>query len=149
MIETNSHSINSDDISGIRVSLHIDDDQKLFVLLARDGTINRLGTGSEDNEEIDLFMGKSDLIAFESVLSLADPVISSWIGGYAAPDPKGKPCKLVVGFQTAEGEALTSRWEYGSESQGPPPDVCSLVIKAVEVTDDWYEQQKEIAAGKG
>ena len=62
-------STSADTVTGIMVTLEIDGDQCLFVLHAKDGTINRLGTGAEDNTENDLFIGLSDLKAFTHVRS--------------------------------------------------------------------------------
>jgi hypothetical protein len=50
-----------------------------------------------------------------------------------------------VGFQRADGQELMTKWRYGSESQGPPPEVCQFVVDAVEATDPWFEQQKAMA----
>jgi len=128
------------------VTLEVAGSQSLFILLAQDGTINRMGTGAEDNSEKQLFIGMIDVGAFTAVCALAGPVINKWIGGYGAPDSKGKPCKLLVGFQTSDGREFMSRWEYGSESQGPPPEVVSIVMKAVESTDQWWQEQKALTA---
>jgi hypothetical protein len=49
---------------------------------------------------------------------------------------------LTVGFQKSGGQELITEWRYGSESQGPPPEVCEFVVAAVEATDPWFEQQK-------
>lgn len=136
-------------VSGIMVTLEVAGNQSLFILLARDGSINRLGTGTEDNIDKDMFIGMSDGAAFRQVRALAGPVIDNWIGGYGAPDPVGKLCKLLVGFQTIDGKDLMSHWEYGSESQGPPPEIVSIVMKAVEATDSWWQEQKAIAKGGG
>lgn len=139
----------SADVSCIMITLDVDGSQSLFILLAQEGTINRLGTGAENNADDDMFIGMSDGTAFTRVRALAGPVIDNWIGGYGVSDPEGKPCKMVVGFKTSDGRELMSHWEYGSESQGPPPEVASIVMKAVEATDNWWQEQKAGAAGNG
>ena len=125
MFRSKATASSTDDVSGIMITLDAAEKQSLFILLAQDGTINRLGTGAEDNTDNAMFIGMSDGTAFAQVCALAGPVIDKWIGGYGLPDPEGKPCKLVVGFQTSDGRELLSHWEYGSESQGPPPEVAS------------------------
>lgn len=144
LFKSKPKSSSDDAVSGIMVTLEIDGDQSLFVLLTKDGTINRLGDGSEDNTENDLFIGCSNPESFHQVKKFARPVIDNWIGAYGSPDHKGKPCKLLVGFQTDDGNELISHWEYGSQSQGPPPDVTKLVIGAVNATDAWWQEQKEM-----
>jgi hypothetical protein len=58
-------------------------------------------------------------------------------------------CELTVGFKKAGGEELMTAWQYGSESQGPPPEICNFVIAAVEATTPWYEQQKAMVRRAG
>ncbi|QDT89647.1 hypothetical protein [Gimesia algae] len=140
--------INSaDSVARIMVVLECDGDQVLFILLIDDGTINRMGTGAEENEEQDLYIGKSDTAAFQAVRSICSPVIDAWIGGFGDPDAAGKPCKLLVGFQTTAGEESLSQWEYGTESKGPPAEVVAVVKHAVQATAGWYAEQKTLSAG--
>jgi len=40
-----------------------------------------------------------------------------------------------VRFQQPNGQELTTKWRYGSESQGPPREFCQFVVAAVEITD--------------
>lgn len=145
--KSKSRSSGVTDIAMVMVTLEVSGDQALFILLSQDGTINRMGAGREDSTDKDLFIGRGDLGPFNRVRDVAGPVIDNWIGGYGAPEKKGKECKLVVGFQKKDGEELMSQWEYGSESIGPPPDVTQLVICAVNATESWWEKQKEVAAG--
>jgi len=137
-------SSSSDGIVGIMITLDIDKEQVLFVLLAKDGSINRLGTGSEDNTEKDLFIGVTNTKVFELVRKKCSPVIDEWIGGFVAPEIIGKSCTLVIGFQTSDGKELMSQWNYGSKSQGPPPAVASVVIESVQATEIWFQNQKKM-----
>lgn len=137
---------NAPSVTAIMVTLTIGEDQSLFVLLASDGAINRMGNGSEHNIESDLFIGQTSLDAFHSVAPHTQAVIDQWLGGYGDPNPVGKLCKLSIGFRTADGQELVSQWRYGAESQGPPPEVAQLVIEAVKATNPWYEQQKQMVA---
>lgn len=127
------------------VTLHIEGAQKLFLVLTNDGMIKRMGTGSDDCAENELFIGKSGSDAFERVRSLSGAVLENWLGTYADPNQIGKTCGLVIGFQCGKRE-LISEWEYGTESLGPPPEVSSLVTTAVESTNQWYAEQKKLAS---
>jgi hypothetical protein len=134
------------DLSGVMVTLHIEGEQKLFLMLANDGMIKRMGTGFEGCTEDELFIGKTEPKAFENVRSLSGAILANWLGSYADPDPVGKKCKLVVGFRSGKSAEFVSEWEYGTESQGPPPDVSSLVVASVEATNQWFANQKKLAA---
>ena len=69
----------ADSVARIMVVLECDGDQVLFILLADDGTINRMGTGTEDNREQGLFIGVIDTAAFVTVRSVCSPVLDDWI----------------------------------------------------------------------
>lgn len=137
-------SVNTSSIQAILVTLKIGEEQSLFILLAADGTINRMGNGSE-RIECDLFIGKTSRDAFQAALGHAQPVFDEWLGGFVDPNPGGKVCQLQVGFQSSDGREHMSQWEYGSRSQGPPPEVTGLVIAAVEATEPWFAEQKQMA----
>ncbi|QDV51757.1 hypothetical protein [Gimesia fumaroli] len=134
------------DVSSIFITMHVEEAQVLFILLAADGAVNRMGTGAEDNDEKQLFIAQSSPDMFEALKSKIQPETSQWEGGYADPEPNGKTCQLTVGFMNSDGEESACKFQYGSESQGPPPDLCNLVMAAIEITDPWYEEQKQITS---
>jgi hypothetical protein len=113
-----------------------------MILLGSDGFINRMGTGSEHRLEKAMFIGKTPSDAFNEVARYSKPVIKRWIGALGDPTLEGIICILRVGFQTANGEELMSLWQYGTDSQGPPPEVMQLVATAIRATNPWYEEQK-------
>jgi hypothetical protein len=43
----------------------------------------------------------------------------------------------------ADGRLAKSGWRYGSESQGPHPEVCAFVAAAVEATEPWFQREKQ------
>jgi hypothetical protein len=93
-----------------------------------------------------MYIGKSDGLAYAKAASLSEEVINQWLGSYAAPNQSGSPCRLVVGFKARGGEELISDWEYGTESQGPPPDISRLVVAIVMATDNWHQAQIAMSA---
>ena len=133
------------EIQAIHITLEIDGDKALFVLLANDGTVNRLGTGAIDNSENSLFIGITNPPLIHKVKnSLTDEMLEH-MGGYKIPDQKGASCRLSIGFQFSNGEENGFGFHYGAESQGPPGQIIELVIAAVEATEPWYNEQKELA----
>jgi hypothetical protein len=134
------------DIHGILVTLFIAGEQSLFIMLGSDGAINRMGNGSVDNIERDMFIGKIGPELFQQLRDIVSAELLAWCGRQLAdPSPQGKTCELTVGFRRANGEELMTKWRYGSESQGPPPEVCQFVVAAVEATSSWFEHQKAMA----
>lgn len=138
-----------EDISGILVTFHVDEEQYLFIALFDDGTLNRMGTGSLDILEKDLFIGRAPLSVFERLKRLVTPKMLKWFDSqHADPSPKGKICKLVIDVKRKDGKEMMSVWLYGSESVGPPAEISSFALEAIEITNPWYEEQKKKAGGQ-
>lgn len=132
-------------ITGIMVTLHVADQQALFILLASDGTINRMGSGSLNNTDRILFIGCTAFELFEGLRQRVGTDLLRWLGQYSDPSPQGEPCRLTVGFLHDDGSESMSHWQWGAESQGPPPAVRDFVIAAVQITEPWFQQQKQMA----
>jgi hypothetical protein len=128
----------------IDISLDVEDVPVLQIGLFRDGTIKRMGTGSEDNSERDLFIGRSTADLFGRLCSLISPDLLRWAGVFADPSPSGKICVLTLRFHWDSGGVSGSQWKYGSTSQGPPHEVRRFVTSTVQITDDWYEKHKQL-----
>lgn len=138
------NKVNMENITAIMVALEIDGKNSLFVLLAKDGSINRLGTGTEDNTENSMYIGITKPETFEKLFKQIDSKVLDWEGEYKSPDIKGKTCELTIGFKLSDGTETGSVWFYGTQSQGPPTEIKSLVVSVVEATEPWYEEQKQI-----
>lgn len=127
----------------VLVTLTIDGAQVLFVLLAEDGTVNRMGDGSINCSDRDLFIGLSKEPLFARFMETVDPAMFAHKGAYDIPKKEGKPCELRVLFGLKDSDAGEGfQFRYGSESQGPPREIRGLVVRAVELTNPWHIQQK-------
>lgn len=140
-----AQSLNASNLSGILVTLHVGDAQVLYIMVAADGTINRMGSSSEANAERDLFIGKASGDLFTELRRCVSRELLQWLGEFSDPHPQGKSCRLTIGFRQDDGTELTSRWQYGIDSQGPPPEVSDFVRAALYVTQPWYEEQQQLA----
>jgi len=127
-------------------ALTIDGVQTLFVLLAQDGTVNRLGDGSVDCSDRDMFIGRSAEPLFTQFMVSVDPAIFAQAGSYDVPKKEGKVCELSLLFGLKNSDSSEGfQFRYGSDSQGPPKEIRELVIKAVGLTDGWHAKQKLLA----
>lgn len=135
-------------ISGILVTMHVAGEQVLYLMLSADGTIHRMGTGSESNTERDLFIGRSSKRAFEQLRKQVTPDLLRWLGQCSDPHLQGKRCRLTIGLRRSDGTELASQWEYGTQSQGPPEEIGQFVLAGIDATSSWYEEQKELASRK-
>ena len=112
--------------------------------LGADGSIERLGRGEN---EILTVTGALDL--FEELRRMVTPGILRWAGQSCSdPFPRGKACQLVIGFKQGDERETMTRWDYGSESPEPPPEILDFVVAAVETTNPWYRRRKELERRK-
>ena len=138
-----------EDVTGLAVTLKVEEDLSLLVLLAADGSINRLGTGTVNNIEKEMFMGIADPKLFETIRRHINSDVLRWIGVRADQAPKGKLCELTIYLFLSNKEERAIYFRYGSESIGPPPEVSRLVLAAIEITNPWHEQFKAGVAKQG
>jgi hypothetical protein len=134
-------------VVSIMVTLEVDGEPSLFVLLTKNGTVNRMGTGNDQSPDTNMFIGVTDPSVFNRVLKRSVPVIDQWIGRFDSPDIEGQSCKLVLGFKNLDGTELLSQWAYGSQSIGPPSVVSAIVLESLHATERWYIQQKQVVRG--
>jgi hypothetical protein len=135
---------NVSDVTGISITLQVDGELFLFVLVASDGTTNRLGSGTfEDKNRGGLFIGQTEAAIFEAVRSQVTPEMLHISGGFEHKNRRGATCELGVSFKFKDGGESGFGFRYGSESEGPPPEVREFVTEAVRVTEPWYQDFKE------
>src|SRR5262245_23162358 len=91
-------------INAIMVKLDIADHQALFIVFAKDGLVNRLGTGAVNNTENGLFIGRTNEPLFAQLRAQVRPEWMEHFGTYDVPSQVGSTCKLSVLFQAEEGE---------------------------------------------
>jgi hypothetical protein len=133
------------EIATIAVALYVDGEQSLLILLSEDGLINRMGNVSIDQIERQLFIATIDPGLFKQLRSQVTAGVVHFLGQrLAAPEPKGRLCELRVIFKYSDGREAGQTWSYGSESQGPHPEVCAFVAAAARLTEPWFQQQKQI-----
>lgn len=132
-------------VDAIVVSLKIDGTLTLFVLLADDGSVNRMGTGSVHNAEHDWYIGVIDNGAFRHLRSMIQPEWLEMPGRYEHPDKVGPECELSVMFRRKAGADVVIEFVYGAESLGPPEDLREFAATAVNLTAAWARKQKAIA----
>lgn len=127
------------DITSLTVSLDVEGESVLFILLDRDGTMNRLGSGRTDNDEHDMVIST---IATTTLAHVLEPLTPEWLerdGLFQMPDPKGPPCELTL-MLAGDHDALTFAFLYGAESRGVPPPFRTVVERAVEATQAEYNR---------
>lgn len=130
--------LNVADINAVHISLKAADKLVLFILIASDGTINRMGTGAVNNTRNNLYIGVAREDLLSQLLSNMDDGMLDNLSSYDAHDKSGVPLELYIGLVFADGTENGFGFHYGSESIGPPQEIKQLVTAAVKLTDPWY-----------
>jgi hypothetical protein len=131
------------------VELKVNGAVALFIVLAEDGSVNRLGDGSVSNTDHQLSIGLSHEPLFAQFMTRITPEILECQGEYKHRKRKGANCELTLLLSYRGSDRVAGfRFIYGSESQGPPREIAELVRYADELTRPWHEELKRSATTK-
>ena len=138
------------DYSAVVVSLEIEGEIALLIMLHEDGTINRKGRGTEEIDK-NFFMGMQKDSVFHKLMNHIDPALNAQLGKtIKMPNQKGKRYDISIVFESGNineimlgtgKAAMGVHCTYGSQSEGPPMSISNFVKKAIELTDPWYNEQ--------
>lgn len=132
-----------DKITKTLITLEVEGNQVLFIVLDEDGTINRKGDGSPDCKDNDLFIGITRDKLFDQLRPLVSKEMEEYLGKtYDIPDKKGRPCDFKILFG-GPGFETGVQFLYGEFSQGVPVPFRVFTIKAIELTEEWFQEQKQ------
>jgi hypothetical protein len=126
-----------EEVLEVRIELTINSQTALFIVLGKDGSLARQGSGNREISK-ERYVGQSDGQYFMQLMKNLDEEIFKHFGIYDMPEKDGDACTLSLVFkddQRIEG----FEFYYGYKSKnGPHVEVLSLVEKAVKLTEDWY-----------
>lgn len=129
------------EVETLLFSLKAEHEQILFILLTKDGTINRLGSGANDTDLGDLFMGKVKEPIFEQVLEkVPEAVVAEPKTSYRIANGTGTQYELTMMFKGKGKESGVSI--RCCESEGPPEAIRDALEYAIKATDPWYRDFK-------
>jgi hypothetical protein len=134
------------DIQAVAIKLEAASERVLFILLAHDGTVNRMGSGSLPVTDGDLYIGLAQPPLLDSALEALSDEMLRYTGSYDISEKSGDPCRLEILLWFADESHDGFEFFYGSESEGPPPDIAGFVRNAAMVTQEWYEGQQRMVA---
>jgi hypothetical protein len=137
--------MNKEEIKAVHIRLDAGRENTILsILLAADGSINRMGNGrlgDIDAEKV-LNIGAGQEQVFRAFISRMPDDMLQYAERYDLPEPRGLPCKLTLLFAGPDDSGVGFEFNYGSESQGPPAEIQELLLAAVEITDGWLRTQK-------
>jgi hypothetical protein len=131
-------------ISQTLITLEVGKTQVSLILLSEDGSINRKGDGKPNCNDNNFFIGKTKDKIFEQLKPLINEEMQDFLGkSFDIPEKKGRVCNLKILFKSGESETGV-QFYYGEFSQGPPTVFKNFTIKAIELTENWHQQQKQM-----
>lgn len=139
--------INKKDINKILISMKAGEKTILFIVLSSDGMINRIGDGTLESEDSAMYAGLTSERLLEKLMEIIPEDITPYVGVYKSNDIKGSQCELSIMFGTNK-EEVESKFNYGSESSGPPREISEIVKASVNLTENWWQKQREMVKGK-
>jgi hypothetical protein len=143
-------SRNAADTECISILITVNGKTALYLVLAIDGLIKRMGGMSRNDQQEELFVGRCDIVIFHKMRSLVTDGMLQVLGQqFKCHDIRGASEEISVLFNFKDTTSEGFSFLYGSESEGPPKDVREFVKAAVFLTQTWYEDCKRTAAKSG
>jgi hypothetical protein len=91
------------------------------------------GVSAEASDEATIDQSRAPL--YFALREELDPHLAPYQGAHTL-DLTGEPCSLFVGHERG-AHRLELRYEYGSETDGPPPLIRGVVRRAVTLAESW------------
>lgn len=142
--------MNKSDIQKFRIDIVSNEVSALSMLVARDGTLGRQGSGVLPADPIAV-MGQTDGKVFNTLIDLLDEKVFPHADVYDHPHKIGVPITVSVVFMgKSDKDIAIFEFSLGSET----PDVGELlpyfdmfIGQAIALTDAWYAQEKAKLTG--
>jgi len=129
---------------GVSIEVNISKINTLDILLAKDGTINRKGSGVVDTLDKDFFMGMTNEKLFDSLMTgISNDLLAYCNNTTSKCDTTKQICKIKIAFGNSNYACEIDYCVNGELSSLPKP-IKEFIEKAITVTDSWYQQQKKM-----
>jgi hypothetical protein len=129
-------------IVALAIDWHVGSDNVLTILVAADGTINRMGDGRPTWHDRSLYVGRTPDSLLPHLTRLLNDKMLMHTGRYELAPIVGIPCSLVIHVWSPDRQD-TFEFHYGSESGGLPVEIPAFVTNAIQTTQGWYEGRRQ------
>jgi len=136
----NKIEFDANQIHAAMIEVELKDSTSLFIMLAKDGTVNRKGDlKTKDNN---FFMGISNNGLLENFTKTITNDISDYLNRvHVLADTAKNVNKIKVGFSGPNGD--TGFEYYTNEAvENLPKPILNLITNAIQVTDPWFRVQQ-------
>ena len=132
------------DLNACFIKIENGGDPVLWILLARDGSINRQGDGTPTPADRHMFIGVVKEPLFDQLMEVVPDELFRHGGWLELENREGIDTTLGVMFQHDDGREIPFEVLFGSESGGVPPEIQAILGRALELTDPWWNEQRKV-----
>lgn len=132
------------DIQKFRIDVASGNASALSMMVCRDGTLGRQGSGKLPADEASV-LGSSDGSIFGSLIGMLDERVFDHADVYDHPRKLGLPLIYSIVFLGRDQDTAVFEFRLGSETRDVGdllPFFDSFISQAVALTDDWYAEGK-------
>jgi hypothetical protein len=127
--------LTTEDVGMIFITITVNGAQVFSFWIGADGLFSRIGTGELRPHEEQVCCGTVTRELFRRVTAGITADLVRWKGIHRMPVQKGKACELFMAILFKGGQQWITRWNYGADSDGPPPEICTFMRRAIDLTD--------------
>jgi hypothetical protein len=139
--------IQAADLNSCFIQIEHGGDLVLAILLARDGSINRMGDGTPSPADNTLYIGVVKEPLFDQLMEVVPDDLFRYVSRLELPDREGVDTTISVMFQHDDGRVLPFEVLFGSESAGVPLELQTILRRALELSDAWWNGQRGVSQG--
>ncbi len=133
---------------GVTIDVDISNVNCLAILLAKDGTINRKGSGVLDTLDKNFFMGLAKDNPFDSLMNgIPNDLLTYCNEPSLKCDTLKQTFKVKIAFGNNDSVCEIEYCVNGAINDLPKP-IKDFLEKAILVTDPWYQSQKKLLLPK-
>lgn len=135
-------TIDKNKIQATMIEVELKDSGSLFILLAKDGTINRKGDLKTPNKNF--FMGITKENLFDKLIQVTPNELSAYNNKvHVLADTTKSVNKIKIGFSSSDGD---SGFEYYTDEpiDKLPKPIQDFINSAIQITDPWFNSQQEM-----
>lgn len=133
---------------GVTINIDISNRNCLAILLAKDGTINRKGSGVVDTLDKNFFMGVTKDKLFDSLMNgISNDLLTYCNTNSSNCDTAKQTYKVEIAFGNNNYVCEIEHCVNGTLNDLPKP-IKEFIEKSIMVTDSWYQTQKNLLLKK-
>lgn len=138
-------SMNKSEIEKVRFDVVCDEGSALMMLLDKQGSISRQGTGALPIIDF-LVTSESNGEVFNKLIDIIDERAFEYSGVYELAEKKGIPLTLSIAFLDTQEQPHFFEFRFGSDNEDVGellPYFDKYVSQALALTDQWYLTEYE------